>query len=65
VESGIIGVEEAGETEQNLCRCPYCSCVFFSRADLDRHLAAFGNSKEQHEEAHRRTHGSVEYGSAE
>lgn len=41
------------------------SCVFISRADLDRHVAAFGNSREQHVEAFRRVHGRMEYGSAE
>jgi uncharacterized C2H2 Zn-finger protein len=57
-------VEEAKEVEANFCRCPFCSCVFCTKADLDRHLAAFGNDKEEHADAYRRTHGRLEYGSA-
>jgi hypothetical protein len=41
------------------------SCIFISQIDLDRHVAAFGDSKEAHKEAFRRVHGRADYGSAE
>jgi len=56
---------EAKEANANFYRCPFCSCFFCSRADLDKHMTAFGRSKEQHEAAYRRTHGRAEYSSAE
>jgi uncharacterized C2H2 Zn-finger protein len=58
-------VEERKDAEPNYLRCPYCSCVFFTKTDLDKHLAAFGNGEEQHREAHWRIHGRREYESAE
>jgi hypothetical protein len=63
---GIITEErEAKEANVDFYRCPFCTCCFLSIQDLERHMAAFGNIKEQHEEACRRTHGRAEYGSAE
>jgi hypothetical protein len=56
---------KAKEANANFYRCPFCSCVFFSKADLNSHMAAFGRSREQHEEAYRRTHGRAEYGREE
>jgi hypothetical protein len=58
-------VEETGEVKQGFCKCPFCSCVFIARADLNRHVAAFGDSREQHEEAFRGVHGRAEYWSGE
>jgi uncharacterized C2H2 Zn-finger protein len=58
-------VEEHEKTEENFWKCPYCSCVFCTKTDLDRHLAAFGNGEEEHVEAYRRIHGRMEHGSAE
>ena len=55
-------MEKTGEVKQDFCRCPFCSCVFIARADLDKHVAAFGNSREQHAETYRRVHGRAEYG---
>jgi uncharacterized C2H2 Zn-finger protein len=54
-------VEEAAESKYGFCKCPFCSCVFIARADLDRHVAAFGKFREQHEETFRRIHGRAEY----
>jgi len=59
------GVEEKGEVARGFLKCPFCSCFFCSRADLETHIDTFGDDKEQHEEAYRRTHGRAEYGSAE
>ncbi|HEX9862028.1 MAG TPA: hypothetical protein VGB11_01950 [Candidatus Bathyarchaeia archaeon] len=58
-------MEEHREFDESFCKCPFCSCVFVAKADLEKHLAAFGNVKEQHVEAYRRTHGRIEHGSAE
>ena len=60
-----VAVEEHRESEANLCKCPFCSCVFCTKADLERHLAAFGNRLEEHAEAYRRIHGRMEHGSTE
>jgi uncharacterized C2H2 Zn-finger protein len=57
--------EEYKEAEADFIRCPFCSCIFFTKTDLDKHLAAFGHGAEQHGEAHRRIHGRREYESAE
>ena len=60
-----VAVEKHEEFEADLCKCPFCSCVFCTKADLERHLAAFGNSMEEHGEAYRRVHGRMEHGSVE
>jgi len=46
-------------------RCPFCSCVFLTKADLERHMAAFGMVKEQHRDEFRRCHSRAEYSSEE
>jgi hypothetical protein len=28
--------------------CPYCPCTFETQADLDAHMRAFGDNKEEH-----------------
>ncbi|MGD6853367.1 MAG: hypothetical protein ACQCN6_15010 [Candidatus Bathyarchaeia archaeon] len=43
-------------------KCPHCSCIFFSQADLQKHIAAFGTNREQHELAYKKTHGRLEHG---
>ena len=58
-------MEENEKVEASFCRYPFCPCAFFTKADLEKHLATFGNAKEQHAEAYRRTHGRVEHGSVE
>lgn len=58
-------MEEHGEAEADLCKCPFRSCVFFTKTDLERHLAAFGSSEEEHTDAIRRIHGRMEHGSPE
>ena len=34
-------------------KCPFCSCVFVTDYDLELHLKAFGNSKEEHAQKQR------------
>jgi uncharacterized C2H2 Zn-finger protein len=43
-------------------KCPYCACLFFSQADLDKHIATYGAAKEVHEQNYRKTHGRLEHG---
>lgn len=28
--------------------CPHCSCTFATKSDLDGHIQAWGNNKEEH-----------------
>lgn len=56
---------EEGRSEGGFCRCPFCPCVFCTRADLERHMSAFGSVKEQHLEEFRRRHSRIEYSSEE
>jgi uncharacterized C2H2 Zn-finger protein len=44
-------------------RCPFCLCIFLTRADLEKHMAAFGSQKEQHLDEFRRCHSRAEYAS--
>ena len=59
-----LEVENKNEINSNFCRCPFCPCCFFTQADLEKHIATFGNSRELHFENHRRTHARMEFGSA-
>jgi len=43
-------------------KCPYCACLFFSEVDLQKHMAAFGKWKEQHDYQYKKTHGRMEHG---
>lgn len=54
--------EKPGE---HFFRCPFCSCVFLTKADLERHMKAFGTVREQHLDEYRRCHGRAEYSSEE
>jgi uncharacterized C2H2 Zn-finger protein len=75
VESGLLirlqcnsvfgVVMEEGRSEEGFYRCPFCPCVFCSRIDLERHLSAFGNIKEQHSEEYKRCHSRIEYSPTE
>lgn len=56
--------ENKKEINSDFCQCPYCPCCFFTKTDLDKHIATFGNSKEGHFENHRRTHARIEFGSS-
>jgi uncharacterized C2H2 Zn-finger protein len=38
-------VEEHDAVGASFCRCPFCPCVFVAKANLEKHLAAFGNVK--------------------
>lgn len=64
-KEGVVTEEkESKEADANSCKCPFCPCCFLTRHDLERHMAAFGNNREEHSEDYRRTHDRVEYGSA-
>jgi len=54
--------EKAGE---RFFRCPFCSCVFLTKADLEKHMKAFGAEKERHLDEYRLGHGRAEYSSEE
>ena len=46
-------------------KCPHCACIFLNNADLQKHMSCFGDAKQAHEEAYRRTHGRIEHGYGE
>ena len=50
------------KNKNHYLKCPNCPCIFFSQADLEKHIATFGSSKEQHEQFYKRTHGRLEHG---
>jgi uncharacterized C2H2 Zn-finger protein len=54
--------EKPGE---HFYRCPFCSCVFQTKADLEKHMKAFGAEKERHLGEYRLCHGRAEYNSEE
>ena len=53
------------ETNNNrLYKCPHCTCIFLTQADLQKHLNHFGTIKENHEYEYKKTHGRLEHGSS-
>jgi uncharacterized C2H2 Zn-finger protein len=50
------------KNQNHYYKCPHCACLFFSQADLQKHTASFGASKEQHEFQYKKTHGRMEHG---
>ncbi len=56
--------EKESKINVDFCKCPFCPCCFFTKVDLERHIATFGGSKEVHFENYRRTHARIEHGSA-
>ncbi len=46
-------------------KCPNCPCIFFTLSDLQKHMTAFGSSKDQHELYYKKTHGRLEHGYGE
>ncbi|MGA3289537.1 MAG: hypothetical protein ABSD42_04780 [Candidatus Bathyarchaeia archaeon] len=56
----------AEDTNKNhYYKCPHCACIFLTKADLQKHMNCFGNSKEEHEFSYRKTHGRLEHGYGE
>jgi len=56
----------AEEKNGNKCyKCPHCTCIFLTAADLEKHMACYGTIKEQHADAYRRTHARIEHGYGE
>ncbi|MDR1993812.1 MAG: hypothetical protein LBQ98_10060 [Nitrososphaerota archaeon] len=53
------------ENNQPIYKCPHCACVFLTQVDLQKHIVAFGSTKEQHEYNYKKNHGSIEYGYSE
>jgi uncharacterized C2H2 Zn-finger protein len=53
------------QNDNQYLKCPYCACIFFTQADLDAHMARFGNSKGQHDYEYKKTHGRLEHGYGE
>ncbi|MCW4030671.1 MAG: hypothetical protein NWE92_13630 [Candidatus Bathyarchaeota archaeon] len=52
----------AQTNNNHIYKCPHCACIFSTRADLQSHIDAFGNSKGQHEYQYNSTHGRLEHG---
>jgi uncharacterized C2H2 Zn-finger protein len=48
--------------DDSVFNCPYCNCVFCSKADLNRHLKAFGLKGVVHKRKFMRKHRSAEFG---
>jgi uncharacterized C2H2 Zn-finger protein len=46
-------------------RCPFCSCVFLTKDDLEKHMKAFGSEKERHIDEFHRCHSRAEFTSEE
>ena len=49
-------------TEKTLYKCPHCACIFLTDTDLQKHIAAFGTTKDQHEQKYKKTHDRLEFG---
>ena len=43
-------------------KCNYCPALFFTEADLKRHMDTFGTNKEMHKQSYENTHGRLEHG---
>jgi Zn-finger nucleic acid-binding protein len=43
-------------------KCPHCACIFLTQTDLEKHMDAFSEQKEQHEYNYKKTHGRMEHG---
>ncbi len=43
-------------------KCPHCACIFLTQADLQKHMACFGDVKGEHEYQYRKVHGKIEHG---
>ena len=46
-------------------KCPHCTCIFLTAADLQKHMNCFGDDKKEHEFSYRKTHGRMEHGYSE
>ena len=49
-EEGLSDKIGSGKTY----KCPYCTCIFYTRIDYSLHMAAFGDNQEMHTERLRR-----------
>ncbi len=57
--------EETNDVDQKqFIKCPFCTCLFLTDSDLQKHLSCMGNSKEEHLEFYRNAHGRIEHGSS-
>ena len=52
---------ENTNTNQHGFKCAFCSCIFSTKSDLERHMDCFGNSKTEHVESFRKAHGRLEH----
>ncbi|MCL1970037.1 MAG: hypothetical protein FWF66_01010 [Candidatus Bathyarchaeota archaeon] len=52
----------SSENNVTYLKCPHCTCIFFTRADLDVHLRRFGNNPEQHANDYKDTNAKIEFG---
>jgi len=55
--------EEKNQNQQY--KCPHCACIFLTKADLQKHMERFGESKAEHEYGYRQIHGRLEHGFGE
>jgi len=56
---------EPVQTQQKICSCPHCPCIFVNEMDLFLHTEAFGEDPQQHLEKWKKTHRQIEYGYGE
>ena len=53
----ILERENTEKINENLFECPFCSCTFATKIDLNSNLQAWGSDKREHvrqlDEAHR------------
>jgi len=47
-------------TVYQMFKCPYCSCVFATKEDLDKHTQYYGNDPELHLRKWKRNHTDIE-----
>lgn len=56
--------EKIEKTNNNdLIKCPHCTCCFCNETDLKIHLKTYGSSKNEHYEEFRKVHARLEHGS--
>ncbi len=53
---------ENAAAKKHFLQCPFCPCMFLTRADLEKHLTCMGDHKDAHLDCFRRTHGRIEHG---
>ncbi|MCL2135478.1 MAG: hypothetical protein FWH37_08015 [Candidatus Bathyarchaeota archaeon] len=50
------------ENSVQYIKCPYCTCIFFTEADLCLHIKRFGDIRDQHISDYKEVNAKIEYG---